>query len=207
MSVRLAAFLASLFDRSDWPKLLVIVGAMVALYVLAKRLGGGDEPVPPPTDTQSSAPFSNSDTDPVEPHESQDIENDPDQHDLEEQPIAEDEDVQPRNIQITDWNFASFEIATGPPDRNCFADELSLNLYDKSSGHAWDQTYFVATPSGIEKMLRESKASFMFLAQVLVMNRYDVNRLRKAVLDDLGAMEEERGYVPPDASDDAAAGQ
>ena len=46
---------ASTFDQSDWLKLLGIAGAMLVLYILARRLGGGDESYPPPMDTSSSA--------------------------------------------------------------------------------------------------------------------------------------------------------
>ena len=207
MPLWLASFAGSTFDQSDWLKLLGIAGAAVALYLIAKRLGGGDEFCPPPMGTSSSTQVSTSQPELSEPEEKRDVEeDDADQPDDEEQPTAEEE-VQPRNIQITDWNFAKFEIAAGPPDRDSFADELTVNLYDRSTGHPWSQTYFVATPAGIEKMLRKSKSNFVLLPQILVMSRYDVTQLRKAVLSDLGAMEEERGDVPTDASDETAAEQ
>jgi hypothetical protein len=82
-----------------------------------------------------------------------------------------------------------------------------VSLSDTSTGHAWNQTYLVATPAGLENTLRKNKSNFMFLPQTIVMNRYNVNQLRKAVLDDLEALEEERGDVPPDASDAATEGQ
>jgi len=187
-------------------KLLGIAGAMVALYLVARRLGGGDESFPRPIDTSSSTQISTSQTDLAVPQENWSTEEDgSDEPELDEQPIAAEKEVQSRNIQISDWNFAKFEIETGPPNRDSFADELFVNLYDKSTGHAWEQTYLVATPAGLEKMLHRNKLNFMFLPQTLVMNRYEVNELRKAVLGDLRAMEEERGDVPPDASDPAGA--
>jgi hypothetical protein len=186
MSLWLAGFAGSSFDQSDWLKLLGVAGAAVALYVIARRLGGSDEPYAPPTDAPSSTQVPTSQTELPEPDE--------------KQTSAEEEDAQPRNIQIADWSFAKFEIAAGPPDRDSFADELTVNLDDKSTGHVWQQTYLVATPAGLEKMLRESKSNFMSLPQVLVMKRYDVTQLRKAVLNDLEAIEEERGDVPPDAT-------
>ena len=209
MSLRLACFVTSTFDQSDWLKLLGIAGAAVALYFIAKRLGGGDEAAPPPMDTSSSTQLASGHTDLTQSQGSQDSEKEDDSgnQDYEEQPITAEEEVQPRNVQIRDWNFAKFEIEAGPPNRDSFVDELSVNLFDESTGHAWNQTYSVATPMGLEKMLRDDKSSFMFLPQILVLNRYDVNTLRKAVLDDLGAMEEERGDVPPDASDAATAGK
>jgi hypothetical protein len=208
MSLGLLWVVTSLFDQSDWLKLLGIAGAMVALYLVAKRLGGGEESYPPPTGTTSSTQIPTSQAEPAEPQESPD---DPQEDDSDEpddvQPIAAGEEVQPRNIQITDWNFAKFEVEVGPPNRDSFVGELMVNLLDKSTGQAWQQTYLVATPAGLEKALRKSKLDFEFLPQTLVMNRYDVKQLRKAVLGDIGRIEAARGDVPPDASDAAAAGE
>jgi hypothetical protein len=112
-----------------------------------------------------------------------------------------------RGIQrIRDWNFVKFEIEAGPPHPDSFVDELLVNLYDKSTGQGWNKSYLVATPAGLEEILRKRKSNFIFLPQTLVMNRYDVNQLRKAVLGDLGAMEEERGDVPRDGTDATAPG-
>ena len=206
MPLSFASFVTSTFDQSDWLKLMGIVGAMVALYLLARMLGGGDDSVTPPVYNSGSTQFSASQTELTVPPETHDAEEDDlDEPDDKEQPTIDAEEVQPRNIQISDWSFAKFEVEAGPPDRDSFADELSVNLYDKSTGHTWNQTYLVATPAGLEKKLRRSKSSFMILPQILVMNRYDVSQLRKAVLGDLGAMEAERGDVPPDAIDAAEA--
>jgi hypothetical protein len=209
MSLNLPRVIASTFDQSDWLKLLGIAGAMVVLYLIAKRLGRSDEAVPPPMNTPASTQLSSGHTDLAESQATQDgeKEDDPNSPNYEEQPITAEEEVQPRNIEIRDWNFAEFEIEAGPPNRDSFSGELSVSLFDNSTSHAWNQVYFVATPAGLEKMLRDNKSSFMFLPQTLVMNRYNINQLRKAVLDDLGAMEEERGDVPADASDAASEGQ
>jgi hypothetical protein len=198
-----------MFDQSDWLKLLGIAGAMVALYLVAKGLGGGSDAVPPPMGSSSSTLTSIGETDVDEPDQPPAAESgEPDQPGyvplLDEQ---REEAAKQNTIEIRAWNFATFEIETGPPDPNCFADDLWMDLFDSSTGHGWRQTYFVATSAGLEKMLRDNKTSFMFLPQILVLNRYDINQLRKAVLDDLGAMEEERGDVSPDASDATAAGQ
>jgi hypothetical protein len=203
MALRLAGFITSTFDQSDWLNLLGIAGAAVALYLVAKRLGGGGESYASPTDSATSTQISTGQTETPRPEESQEFqEQNSDEPDDEEPPGGED-DLQPRNIEITDWNFATFEIAAGPPDAHSFAEELWVDLHDKSSGHNWKQTYFVATPAGLQKMLHENKSKFMFLPKVLIMDRYDARELRTAVLEDLAAMEEERGDVPPDASDAA----
>ena len=205
MLLWLTGFVVSTFDQSDWLKLLGIAGAAVALYLVAKRLGGGDESYPPPTDNATSTQLSTSQTEPPVPEESHDFEEqNSDGPDDEEPP--EEGDLQPHNVQIADWSFATFEVATGPPDGNCFAEELWVDLHDESSGHNWKETYFVANPAGLQKMLQENKSKFMFLPKVLIMDPYDVKKLRAAVLEDLAAMEDARGDVPPDASDAAEDG-
>lgn len=204
----LAAYVALAFDPSDWMKALLIAAATIGLFLIAKRLGGGD--------SSTSSPEAHSDAthpyfeapEQAESKAAEPAANDnSDQLDQQAEPVAEDDESRPKNIRITDWNFATFEVRDGPPDPTSFADDLTVNLYDRSSDHSWTQSYFVATPAGVEKMLQDKKWKSMFLPPVLVLSRYDVAELRAAILDDLGAMEEERGDVPPDAGDAAAIGE
>jgi hypothetical protein len=206
MSLWLATFAESSFDQSDWLKILGIAGAMLALYLLARRLGHGDESYPPPMETSSSTQISTSQAELVEPPQShENEERDSEGADDEEQPtIAEEPGGQPRNIQINSWSFPQFAIEDGPSNRDSFADELTVELYDKSTRHTWTQTYLVATPAGLQKALRKNKRKAIYLPQALLMSRYDVHLLRKAVLGELGAIEDERGDVPPDDSEDDA---
>jgi hypothetical protein len=111
MSLCLACVVVSTFDQSDWLKLLGIAGAMVALYVAAKRLGGGDEAIPPPSGIQV----------PIEP-EAPTMEvpeggypevEDPGKVDYEPEVKADPEKPQPRNIRIINWNFEHFDTSTG----------------------------------------------------------------------------------------------
>jgi hypothetical protein len=201
MSVGLAGFVVSSFDQSDWLKLLGIVGAMVALYVVAKRLGGGDETIPHPNEI---LPVESQTTRTIEPPEGgyPEVE-DLSKVDFEPEVKADLEKPQPRNIRIIDWNFEHFDISTGPPDPASFADDLWLELYDSSTRHAWKQIRFVASPAGLEKMLHNQKLSSMTIPQTIVVPRYDLKEIRAAILDDLGAIEATRGDVPSDTGDDA----
>jgi hypothetical protein len=202
-----AFFVVLAFDPSDRLKVLLIAAATIALFLVAKRIGGGDSSTPSP-EARSDATHPYFDL----PEQAEPMETDPAakgesvQPDQEAGPV-EDDESRPKNIRITDWNFATFEVRNGPPDPTSFADDLTVNLYDRSSDHSWTQSYFVATPAGLEKMLQDKKWKSMFLPPVLVLSRYDVSELRAAILDDLGAMEEERGDVPPNAGDTAAAGE
>lgn len=202
MSIGLAGFVVSSFDQSDWLKLLGIVGAMVALYVVAKRLGGGDEAISPPSEIP--IPVESQTTRTMEPPEGGYLEvEDLSKVDFEPEVRADPEKPQPRNIRIINWNFEHFDVTTGPPDPASFADDLWMELYDGSTGHAWKQIRFVASPAGLEKMLRNQRLSSMTIPQTIVVSRYDLKEIRAAILDDLGAIEATRGDVPPDTGDDA----
>jgi hypothetical protein len=190
------------FDQSDWLKLLGIAGAMLALYMLARKLSGAGEVVPP---TDMATPVELQTQTMVAPHVG-DL-NEEDQFDDEIEQITEPERPQPRNIRIGNWNFEHFDVSTGPPDPDSFADELLMEVHDSSSGRSWRQTYFVATPAGLEKMLRSKKWSSMVIPQTLVMTRYDLKELRAAILDELGAMEAQLGEVPDGTSSAPMAGE
>jgi hypothetical protein len=59
---------------------------------------------------------------------------------------------------------------------------LLLELYDPDSDHAWWQSYFVATPQGLSKILREKSWRYLHAAEILVFPRYDLEEIRRAVV-------------------------
>jgi hypothetical protein len=191
-------------DQADWLKLMGIATAMVALYIIARRLGGGDETVPPPSEVPAPIETQIPTMEPPDGGypEVEDLE----QVDYEPEVTEAPKTPQPRNIRIINWNFEHFDLSAGPPDPNSFADYLWMELFDASTGHAWKQSRFVATPAGIAKMLHKDEWGSMEIPQTIVMARYDLKELRAAVLDQLGAIEATRGDVPPEDIDAAAAG-
>jgi hypothetical protein len=76
-----------------------------------------------------------------------------------------------------------------------------MQLYDPSTGRRWMHTYFVASPNGLTQMLHENKWNYMFLPQILILEHYDVEQMRSAMLEELGTMEAERGEVSPEAAE------
>jgi hypothetical protein len=187
---------SAVFDQSDLLKLLGIIAAAVALYLLAKRFGGGGEAISTTEQFTQAA----SEVQPVSktPEPIGAIEEpEPDQPDY-VLPAEELSTKRGMNIQIRDWNFAKFDLATGPPDPNSFADELHMDLYDPTTGRRWMQTYFVASPAGLDQMLLDNKWSSMFTPQILILKRYSLDELRAALLEEIGAVEIQRGEVTPE---------
>jgi len=199
MSLCLVCALAFQFDQSDWLKLIGIAGAMLVLYVLARKLSGGGEAMPPASENPVSIGTRPAQT--VEPPAQEEAdEDDSDEFDDEadEDPEAEASKLP---FQISKWRFEHFDISTGPPDPDCFADQLWVDMFDPSTGKNFAQVLLVATPAGLEKMLLESKSGFVPLPQALLIRRYDEEKCREAVLEQTGAIDVSPEGMPPRAGE------
>src|SRR5215467_11934558 len=58
-------------------------------------------------------------------------------------------------IRMRQFYFAKTEARPGPADPAVFAEELFVEWYDPDTGYSWLQSYFVATPKGLEQVLKE----------------------------------------------------
>jgi hypothetical protein len=85
-------------------------------------------------------------------------------------------------IRIKKFFFDKIDAIPGPADRDVFADELHVELYDPDTDHTWWQSYFVATPDGLAKILREKSWRYLHAPDVLVFPRYDLEEIRRAVV-------------------------
>ena len=86
------------------------------------------------------------------------------------------------NLRIRKFYFKKADAIPGPDDPEVFADELNIELYDPDSGHAWWQSYFVATPQGLAKLLREKSWRYLHAPDILVFPRYNLDEIRRAVV-------------------------
>jgi len=85
-------------------------------------------------------------------------------------------------FRITKFFFEKVDAIPGPIDRDVFADELHLQLYDPDSGNYWWQSYFVATPQGLAQILRDKSWKYVYAPEMLVLPRYDLEEIRRAVV-------------------------
>jgi len=90
-------------------------------------------------------------------------------------------------IRIRKFFFAKANAVPGPEDPEVFADELNFELYDPESDHAWWQSYFIATPQGLAKLLREKSWRYLHAPEILVFPRYDLEEIRRAVVSRIKA--------------------
>lgn len=91
------------------------------------------------------------------------------------------------NIRIRRFFFKKADAIPGPDDPEVFADELNIELYDLESGHAWWQSYFVATPQGLAKILREKSWRYLHAPEILVFPHYNLEEIRRAVVSRIKA--------------------
>jgi hypothetical protein len=85
-------------------------------------------------------------------------------------------------LRIRKFFFRKADAIPGPDDPEVFADELLVEVYDPDSDHAWWQSYFVATPEGLAKILRDKSWRYLHAAEILVFPRYNLEEIRRAVV-------------------------
>jgi hypothetical protein len=90
-------------------------------------------------------------------------------------------------LQIRKFFFDKTDVSPGPENPEVFAEELHIELYNPDSGHSWWQSYFIATPQGLTKILRERHWRYLHAPEVLVFPRYDLEEIRRAVVSRLAA--------------------
>jgi len=169
----LAAISATSDDALKLLLLVAIGGGLLALGRWSSRLGGarsGDLPADLPTpDVKELVPTEQAATKVWPPS-------------AEEVAASLPFDPALGKLRIRKFFFKKADVMPGPDDPEVFADELFIELYDPDSGHAWWQSYFVATPQGLAKILREKSWRYLHAPEILVFPRYDMEEIRRAVV-------------------------
>ena len=112
-------------------------------------------------------------------------------------PAAAEPDGGPR-LRIRNHYFRTFDTEAGPPDPECFYDELFLDVTQPDSADSWTVSFYVGTPSGIAEVMREESWDYMFGIDLLIVRRYD----RDLILRELLERVSEQYEVAPEAPRD-----
>jgi len=88
-----------------------------------------------------------------------------------------------QSLRVRSHYFRSFDSEAGPPDPDCFHDEVFLELENSESGDAWTSSYFVGTPSGIAQLMKEEGWDEMFGTDLLIVRRFDRELILQSLLD------------------------
>jgi len=164
----------------DVLRLLVLVaigGGLMALGRWSSRLGGSSRPDSPP-----DAP--SPDAKELQPELRPDAKRAPQVWPPGAEEIAASFPFDPLlgKIQIKKFFFEKVDAIPGPEDPDVFADELHVQLYDPDTDHGWWQSYFVATSQGLAGILRDKSWRYLYAPEMLVVPRYDLEEIRRAVV-------------------------
>ena len=103
-----------------------------------------------------------------------------------------------QSLRVRSHYFRSFDSETGPPDPECFHDEVFLELENLETGDAWTSSYFVGTPSGIAQLMREEGWDEMFGTDLLIVRRFDRELIVRSLLDRINEQYEIAPEAPRD---------
>lgn len=96
-------------------------------------------------------------------------------------------------VRVTQLNFLHFDALPGPPDPECFVDELVVELFDPVEEYRWTVTFVVATPAGIRKLMDDERWSFFYSTEIFIVRRYDFATIRQAVYGRIKELHEDVG--------------
>ena len=86
-------------------------------------------------------------------------------------------------VEIRSFYFHTFNAMTGPPDPESFCDELTVEVEYLETGNRSQWEFTVGTPRGFEALLREKKWQQMYSPAVFVFQKYDLAKIREAVVE------------------------
>jgi len=113
-------------------------------------------------------------------------------------PAAEEPEDDPSRLRVRNHYFRSFDSDTGPPDPECFYDELFVELADTNTGGSGTISYFVGTPSGIAQVMREEGWDEMFGTDLLIVRRFDRELILRSLIERLEEQYEIAPELPRD---------
>ena len=164
-----AAWPAWLADESGL-KLLVMLAAVVSLFVVARWIAARAETsAHDPTLVQGEAPAVRAT---ILPHD--DV---PDPN----APVHPEMDFGP--VVLKKLFFDGFDAASGPTDPLSFVDDVTVEVYFKHSGSLFEYTYTVATPAGLEELMRDKQWDILQSPEIFIVKRYDLKLIRQTIVE------------------------
>jgi hypothetical protein len=101
-------------------------------------------------------------------------------------PVTRLEDGTYNRPNFVDYHFSKTDLVQGPPDPECFFDELCLKAQDPANGHTWDYYYTVATPSGLRKVMEDEKFASLYMdGGAIIVPRWDLTNILHTVVDEI----------------------
>ena len=92
---------------------------------------------------------------------------------------------------VVNYYFDEIDLATGPPDPSSFMDNFHIILRYPEQGRVdFPSDYLIATPSGLDKKLQDNPEKHLLLLKTIVVSRYDLQNILRAVMLDVAGPNE-----------------
>jgi hypothetical protein len=101
----------------------------------------------------------------------------------------------PQPLEVKSYMYTNFDYRTGPADREEFFENMYVNVGAAGPETNSTRTYslYVTTPRALDKAMRAKREDYKFGRNLLVVERYDMDVILKAVrehINDLGLLGE-----------------
>ena len=155
---------------SESAKLLVMLAALIALFLVGRWISArAESSAHDPTLIQHEAPPAQAVILP------RDAVPDPNA------PVHPEMDF--GSVVLKKLYFDTFDAVSGPTDPLRFADDMTIEVYFKQTGSVFENTYTVATPAGLDQLLRDKNWDILYSPEIFIVNRYDLKLIRETILE------------------------
>jgi hypothetical protein len=101
-------------------------------------------------------------------------------------PVTRNQQGQFNRPYFLNYYFEKTDLVAGPPGPDCFCDEFHLLAQNPEDEHLWEYQYTVATPSGLQQLMKKEGFSTLYLdSQVVVVSRWDLPAILQTVVEEI----------------------
>jgi hypothetical protein len=101
-------------------------------------------------------------------------------------PVTQLEDGTYSRPNLVDYYFSKTDLVRGPAEPDSFLDELCVKAQDPASGYTWDCHFTVATPTGIRQVMDQERFASLYLnGGVVIVPRWDLSEILHTAVDEI----------------------
>jgi hypothetical protein len=172
----------------DPVKIIIFVAAFLLLLLLGRKLSGAGEsqiqipplPEPPSPQTLSSNLYEivEEEKEPAPAVIGADI-----PFPVAVPPITRSPDGRYSRPEFLNYHFETIDLVTGPTDPSCFYDHLWVQTRDLDHGFPWTNKFTVATPAGLERVMKEEALAALYLdSETIIVPKWNLEAIMGAMV-------------------------